>query len=225
MLRQSVEGQPPGRLPAERRTCCRHRFEALSDNPAPSGGPRRETVRVSLIRKASCKVGLHSGSWSLPDQQCRSYRVCDGCSKRSDKVIHAWTEFTYLRASACGQTRACARCGTTETRTNHAWGPWQYHGPSTCDQFRTCLRCHSLERNSLQAHSFTAWTYESAGDCAQVLHCRRCGKRGAETRTEHQWSEYQYSERTGGVVRCCTRCGSVPVSIGGLHGIRRYPGP
>lgn len=190
-----------------------------------SGRARSEAVRVPLIRKARCTVGLHPGLWSAPDQQCLSYRVCDGCSKKKEKVIHAWTDFTYLHADACGHTRSCARCGTAQARTNHVWGPWQYQGPRTCEQFRTCLRCHSQEKSDLPEHSCAAWEYESAGSCGQVLHCRRCGKPGTETRTEHQWSRYQYSERSGGAVRCCTRCGSVPVAMGGLHGIRRHPGP
>ena len=102
---------------------------------------------MSVLRKAMCKMGRHSGEWSFPGSRCETVRVCDSCGKLEEKTHHIWGQFRYVNADQCDQTRRCERCGLTETQLKHLWGPWLYQNSEfNSPQVRTCQRCRKTER-------------------------------------------------------------------------------
>ena len=102
---------------------------------------------MSVLAKAQCKIGRHTGDWSLPDGRCTSFRTCDSCGKRDAKTLHAWSRFDYVASGSCDQRRRCERCGATESRERHEWGPWLYTNlEQNAPQQRECKRCHKVER-------------------------------------------------------------------------------
>jgi hypothetical protein len=104
---------------------------------------------MSLLAKARCTVGRHSGEWSHRGSRCEIARVCDSCGKREEQTHHVWGPFAYLNADQCDQTRRCERCGSTESRSVHEWGSWLYlNGEFNSGQFHTCQRCHQTERTT-----------------------------------------------------------------------------
>jgi len=96
----------------------------------------------------ACKLGRHSGEWSLPNEQCSTVMTCRSCGKIQAKEGHIWGQFGYLADAQCDQRHRCERCGATEPRVHHKWGPWMYLSERAQDfrQFRTCGRCQKDER-------------------------------------------------------------------------------
>jgi hypothetical protein len=104
---------------------------------------------MSMLGKALCRLGRHSGQWSHAGSRCETVRTCDVCGKTEELTRHAWGRYTYVDADQCGQIRRCERCGSTESRSWHQWGPWLYLNTEfTSPQVRTCRRCHESERTS-----------------------------------------------------------------------------
>ena len=102
---------------------------------------------MSVLRKALCATGRHSGVWSLPGSRCEVVRTCDYCGKLDEETRHVWGPFGYLHDDRCDQVRRCERCGLTESRTWHQWGPWLYADEELVTaQVHTCRRCHDTER-------------------------------------------------------------------------------
>jgi hypothetical protein len=102
---------------------------------------------MSVLARAMCAMGRHSGQWSHPGSRCEVVRICDACGTREEETHHVWGEFGYVGAGRCDQTRRCERCGSTQSRIAHDWGPWFYHDAEfTSGQVRTCRRCHEAER-------------------------------------------------------------------------------
>jgi hypothetical protein len=102
---------------------------------------------MSILRKATCGMGLHSGDWSLPGSRCEIVRTCRSCGKREAETRHVWGEFRYVDDRRCDQIRRCERCGSTESRSLHEWGPWVYYDEELVTaQVHTCRRCHQTER-------------------------------------------------------------------------------
>lgn len=102
---------------------------------------------MSVLRNAMCKIGRHSGDWSLPGRRCKVVRVCDSCGKLEMEPRHIWGQFSYVNDDQCEQIRRCDRCGSTESRSRHEWGPWVYLDEELLTaQVHTCRRCHQSER-------------------------------------------------------------------------------
>jgi hypothetical protein len=102
---------------------------------------------MSILRKAACKIGRHSGGWSLPGSRCEIVRICDSCGKLEEKTRHVWGQFSYADDEHCDQIRRCERCGSTESQSRHEWGPWLYYDEELVTaQVHTCRRCHETER-------------------------------------------------------------------------------
>ena len=110
---------------------------------------------MSVLTRARCKAGRHSGEWSDPDRRCRTFRTCDSCGKVEEKTLHAWGQFDYVAPDRCDQGRRCERCGSTESQVRHEWGRWQYSEirkaqwggeQLSSPQVRVCRRCHEAER-------------------------------------------------------------------------------
>ncbi|WP_433384703.1 hypothetical protein ACQPZX_24275 [Actinoplanes sp. CA-142083] len=94
-----------------------------------------------------CKVGRHSGAWSLPGSRCEIVRICDSCGKREEQTRHTWSPFGYVSEGRCDQMRRCERCGSAESRLRHEWGPWLYlDDEMVTAQVHTCRRCRESER-------------------------------------------------------------------------------
>jgi hypothetical protein len=75
---------------------------------------------MSILRKAMCLTGRHSGDWSLPGSRCDIVSVCSSCGKREEQTRHVWGQF----------------------------GPWLYQNLEfDSPQIRTCLRCRQAERS------------------------------------------------------------------------------
>lgn len=102
---------------------------------------------MSALRSAICKLGRHSGAWTLPGSRCETVRICDACGKRQEQTHHTWGPFGYVEDHRCDQIRRCERCGSTESRSRHEWGPWLYQDAQLVTaQVHTCRRCHRSER-------------------------------------------------------------------------------
>jgi hypothetical protein len=102
---------------------------------------------MSVLRKAMCEMGRHSGVWSLPGSRCEIVRICDSCGKREEQTRHLWGRFSYVHANECDQIRRCERCGLTESRSRHEWGPWLYDDEELITtQVHRCRRCHQTGR-------------------------------------------------------------------------------
>jgi hypothetical protein len=104
---------------------------------------------MSILSRALCAMGRHSGEWSHPGSRCETTRTCVSCGKQQERARHDWGRFDYVADGQCEQVRRCARCGSTESRTLHDWGPWFYHDEEfTSGQVHTCRRCHETERTA-----------------------------------------------------------------------------
>jgi len=104
---------------------------------------------MTILTRARCLAGLHSGQWSLPGRRCETLRVCDSCGERQERTHHVWGPFDYVRADECDQVRRCERCGSTQSQSRHEWGPWLYlNTEMNSPQFHTCARCHQSERTA-----------------------------------------------------------------------------
>src|SRR5690349_7234457 len=104
-------------------------------------------AEMSVLGKAMCRLGRHTGVWSLPGSRCEIVRVCESCGKAEGKSRHSWGQFSYADQDHCDEIRRCERCGTTESRLRHEWGPWLYLDEELVTaQFHTCRRCHQTER-------------------------------------------------------------------------------
>src|SRR4051794_37534882 len=84
------------------------RAEDHGHRPAiPSDAVRRDRCIVGLVMsvlaKTKCKVGGHSGEWSLLDGRCTSFRTCDSCGKLEARALHAWGAFDYVAPGRCDQ--------------------------------------------------------------------------------------------------------------------------
>jgi hypothetical protein len=102
---------------------------------------------MRVLTKALCRMGRHSGAWSLPGSRCEVVRVCDCCGEREEETHHVWGQFSYVGPGQCDQTRRCQRCGSTESRSRHQWGPWVYLDEELVTaQVHTCRRCHQREQ-------------------------------------------------------------------------------
>jgi hypothetical protein len=102
---------------------------------------------MSVLGRARCGMGRHSGEWSLPGRRCESVKICDSCGKRVERTRHVWGDFHYVDDGRCEQTRRCERCAATESRLSHRWGPWVYADDELVTaQLHTCRRCHEIER-------------------------------------------------------------------------------
>ena len=102
---------------------------------------------MSVLAKARCKVGQHSGEWSNSDGRCTTLRTCESCGKVEAKTVHVWGPFDYAAPDRCDQRRRCERCGAAEFQVQHEWGPWLYCNlERTSPQERVCKRCHEAER-------------------------------------------------------------------------------
>jgi hypothetical protein len=102
---------------------------------------------MSVLAKARCSVGRHSGEWSHPDGQCTIVRTCDSCGEVESETRHVWLPFEYTAPDRCDQSHRCERCGATELRVCHTWGPWRYSNLEfNSPQERVCRRCHQVER-------------------------------------------------------------------------------
>jgi hypothetical protein len=102
---------------------------------------------MNVLRTVMCRIGRHSGQWSLPGARCERVRICTACGTSDEQARHTWGEFAYVDADRCEQLRHCQRCGTTESWTVHEWDPWRYvNWEYNSPQFRTCRRCHEKER-------------------------------------------------------------------------------
>jgi hypothetical protein len=104
---------------------------------------------MTVLKKALCKMGRHSGQWSHPGGRCEIVRICHSCGRREEETRHIWGQFSYVSPDQCGQTRRCERCGFSEARFRHEWGPWVYHDEQlNSGQVRACQRCHQTERTT-----------------------------------------------------------------------------
>jgi hypothetical protein len=102
---------------------------------------------MSILRKAMCSAGRHSGQWSLPGRRCEIVRICDSCGSREEQARHVWGRFDHVNAGQCDQVRRCDRCGAAQSRSLHQWGPWLYADDEIVTaQVHTCRRCHHTER-------------------------------------------------------------------------------
>ena len=102
---------------------------------------------MSVVARARCAFGRHSGEWSWPDSQCTMVRACDYCGTVEEKTVHSWGAFEYVAPGRCDQRRRCERCGGTESRVWHQWGPWVYGNlEMNAPQERVCRRCGEAER-------------------------------------------------------------------------------
>jgi hypothetical protein len=102
---------------------------------------------MSALRSAICKLGWHTGDWSLPGSRCETVRFCDGCGKRQEQTHHVWGKFGYLEDHRCDQIRRCDRCRSMESRIRHDWGPWLYQDDELVTaQVHSCRRCHRIEQ-------------------------------------------------------------------------------
>jgi hypothetical protein len=102
---------------------------------------------MSVLRSAICKLGRHSGDWSLPGSRCETVRICDACGERQEQTHHTWGPFGYVEDHRCDQIRRCERCGSTESLSRHDWGPWLYQDEQLVTaQVHTCRRCHRSEQ-------------------------------------------------------------------------------
>ncbi|HEX5199173.1 MAG TPA: hypothetical protein VFW27_04450 [Actinoplanes sp.] len=94
-----------------------------------------------------CRLGRHSGTWSLPGSRCEIVRICDSCGRRAERTRHTWSPFGYVAEDRCDQVRRCERCGSAESRLRHVWGPWLYLDEQIVTaQTHTCQRCGESER-------------------------------------------------------------------------------
>jgi hypothetical protein len=50
---------------------------------------------MSLLARAECALGRHSGQWSPPDGRCISYRICECCGRTEARTEHVWGRFSY----------------------------------------------------------------------------------------------------------------------------------
>src|SRR5689334_134814 len=104
---------------------------------------------MSILRKALCGAGRHSGAWSLPGSRCEISRICASCGKHEETTRHSWGPFRYGSDDRCEEIRRCERCGSTESRVSHEWGPWLYYdAEAVTAHVHTCRRCHLTERTS-----------------------------------------------------------------------------
>src|SRR3954451_4394974 len=102
---------------------------------------------MRILGTAMCKIGRHSGAWSLRGSRCEIVRICDSCGKREEETRHCWGQFSYADGDQCDEIRRCERCGLTQSRPRHDWVPWLYlDGEPVTAQFHTCRRCHQTER-------------------------------------------------------------------------------
>jgi hypothetical protein len=102
---------------------------------------------MSILSRALCMAGHHSGEWSHPGSRCESVRVCASCGKVDERTHHVWGQFDYVDPGRCEQVRRCERCGSAESRPWHQWGPWVYADEELITaQVHTCRRCHESER-------------------------------------------------------------------------------
>jgi hypothetical protein len=131
----------------------------------------------------------------------------------SQRVVHDWPDAWQLLSPAeCQMARACRRCAERETRTEHDWGAAAYTADDRCDQVRDCSRC-GTQTPAGTTHVWDAWVYGEDGSCLQTIGCSRCGAPGADNRTAHEWSPWQYSPFYDAQVRVCGRCGEMPFDI------------
>jgi hypothetical protein len=164
-----------------------------------------------LFDKGKCALGFHVEAWRYAREgSCQQASVCVRCQVVSDRVVHDWPDgWALVSPDDCQMARACRRCGERETRTEHDWGAPAYVADGSCDQVRGCSRCGS-EMPAAAAHVWNAWVYTEEGSCRQTLGCSRCAAPGADTRTAHEWSLWQYSPFYEAQVRVCSRCGEMP---------------
>lgn len=105
----------------------------------------------------------------------------------------------------CVLIQVCERCGTVNQRVEHSWSDWTHAGAQSCNQLRRCSRC--AESETRIEHDEEAWTYRQDGSCEQEKRCQRCAEWLAESRVEHQWGPWKYSERYRAPLHSCGRCG------------------
>lgn len=60
-------------------------------------------------------------------------------------------------------------------------------------------------------HRFETWKYVKPDACLQAAFCSRCGEEGSQTRVEHDWGDWQYSDTHKATIRVCRRDGEILV--------------
>lgn len=164
-----------------------------------------------LFDKGKCLVGIHQGEWSfVKEKDCTRMRICVRCATESRKVEHNLGEWAYANDGACDQQQTCSRCDLVEQRELHEWQEPQRRSDDTCEQVIVCGRCKA-EREAAPSHLWGEWEYVKPDACGQIQTCERCDSPGAK-RTEHLWGEWHHSEKHGGEVHVCSRCGELAVS-------------
>ncbi len=113
-------------------------------------------------------------------------------------------EFRRENEASCVLLQTCNRCGVVSQRLDHSWSDWTYLGDHRCDLSRTCTRCS--ERETRIEHHWSDWMFRREGLCEQSLRCQRCGEWGEDSRTQHDWQAWYYSERYRAPIHQCGRC-------------------
>lgn len=113
-----------------------------------------------------------------------------------------WIEVSPTR---CERVQTCLLCGAEARRVEHRWLEWAPATDNPCAEARRCARCGETEHR--EEHQPGTWRYEREGDCTQLQACERCHRQYEETREQHAWGDWAYSETHRSPVRRCDRCG------------------
>lgn len=157
-----------------------------------------------------CMLGLHKGKWSYSRQDsCEQYKICDDCSKRSERIAHeAWSDWDFTQSGNCNKERICTRCHETQEKVEHSWSNWYYKQEGECTVVRICERCEqSEEKYGLTTHTFGPEKYYMfPGQCIVVMVCKRCNRQ-MPIGNEHDWGHwFPNPNQRHQLVRICRRC-------------------
>lgn len=109
--------------------------------------------------------------------KCLMKAVCLECGllvDGTDKYVHDWGEFHYIRGGSCVQRETCTRCGCLgRKRICHDWSDWRYERERDCKQVRICNRDGAIERREYHPEMSKPF-YESDKSCFLSVACTRC---------------------------------------------------